>query len=430
LFGRIALILFCGLSAAHLLTLGLLLYDRAQTISSMMLAYVAKDVASSIAILERIPAEERRGWLPVIERRNYRYILGREPQDEAPADAVAQKIAATIANTLGPKYRVTTSVTQQVSSPFQFYVHLRLQDGAPLTLAMSPPGTGLSWRVLAALVFQLVTLAVASWIAVKIAARPLARLAEAAEQLGPDLRGPVLPENGPKEVARAAAAFNAMQRRIADHIAERLRILAAISHDLQSPITRMRVRTDLLDGGALKQKLQSDLAAMQALIEEGIDLARSAGRTAEAPVATDIQALLESLVYDYADSGQCVALSGHVEGPVVTRPRALRRIVTNLADNALKFGQDVEIAVEKNAQNRISIAVRDRGPGIPEAELAAVFEPFYRVEASRNRETGGSGLGLTTAHRLSIALGCELSLTNRQGGGLEARLILPATAEG
>src|SRR5262249_46656431 len=151
-----------------------------------------------------------------------------------------------------------------------------------------------------------------------------------AEQLGPDLRGPVLPENGPKEVARAAAAFNAMQRRIAHHIAERLRILAAISHDLQSPITRMLLRTDLLEDGTLKQKLQNDLAAMQAVIAEGIDLARSAGPTAEAPAATDIQALLESLVYDYADSGQRVALSGCAETPLVTQPGALRRIITNL----------------------------------------------------------------------------------------------------
>jgi signal transduction histidine kinase len=394
----------------------------------MMLAYLAKDVASSIALLERIPSEERGRWLPVIERRNYRYILSQEPAGQAAADAAAQRIAATIASALGPKYQLTVEVPFPAADPSRFDVRFTLQDGTSLTLAITRPRTGLSWWILAALVFQLVTLAIASWIAVKIAARPLARLAQAAEQLGPDLRGPHLPENGPKEVARAAAAFNAMQRRIAEHVAERLRILAAISHDLQSPITRMRLRTDLLDDVVLKQKLQNDLSAMQALIEEGIDLARSAGGTAEAEVATDIQALLESLVYDYADSGRRVGLTGCVEGPVVTRPRALRRIVTNLADNALKFGKDVQIAVEKDAPDRISIAVRDRGPGIPEAELAAVFEPFYRVEGSRNRETGGSGLGLTTAHRLSVALGGELSLANRSGGGLEARVVLPAAA--
>jgi signal transduction histidine kinase len=433
LFGRIAFILFCGLSAAHLLSLGLFLYDRAETVGSMMLAYVAKDVAGSIAILERIPAEERSAWLPVIERANYRYILGQPPGDRVerdlvPAGAAAQRIAATIADALGPRYAVTAAARSRASDQPEFHVGLRLHDGTPLTLAMSLPGTGLSWWVLAALAFQLSTLAIASGIAVRIATRPLARLARAAEELGPDLHGPVLPENGPKEVARAAAAFNAMQHRIAGHIAERLRILAAISHDLRSPITRMRLRTDLLDDGALKQKLQSDLAAMQALIEEGIDLARSAGRTAETAVATDVQALLESFVYDYADSGQRLALSGCVETPLVTRPRALRRIVTNLVDNALKFGEDVEIAVEKGAPDRLSIVVRDRGPGIPEAELDAVFEPFYRVEASRNRDTGGSGLGLTTARRLAIALDGELCLANRPGGGLEARLMLPAAA--
>jgi signal transduction histidine kinase len=158
-------------------------------------------------------------------------------------------------------------------------------------------------------------------------------------------------------------AFNAMQRRIADHFAERVRILAAISHDLQSPITRMRLRTDLLDDSTLKQKLQNDLAAMQALIEEGIDLARSAERTTETPIATDVQALLESLVYDYADSGKQVGLIGRVDTPVMTSPCTLRRIITNLVDNALKFGCEVEIAVAKQTPDRISIAVRDSGRG-------------------------------------------------------------------
>jgi signal transduction histidine kinase len=294
-----------------------------------------------------------------------------------------------------------------------------------VTLELSPPDTGLSSWVLAALAFQLAVLALFSWIAVRIATQPLARLAAAADELGPDLRGAVLDERGPREVARAAVAFNAMQRRIADHFAERVRILAAISHDLRSPITRMRLRTDLLDDSTLKQKLQNDLAAMQALIEEGIDLARSAERTTETPIATDVQALLESLVYDYADSGKQVGLIGRVDTPVMTSPCTLRRIITNLVDNALKFGCEVEIAVAKQTPDRISIAVRDSGPGIPESELGAVLEPFHRVEGSRNRDTGGAGLGLAIAHRLSTALGGELRLTNRPSRGLEAELRLP-----
>jgi signal transduction histidine kinase len=425
LFGRIALILFCGLSAAHVLSLGLLLYDRAQTVSAMMIAYLAKDVASSIAILERIPPEERKDWLPKIDRKNYHYALGREAADRTAPTATAQSVAAMVSRELGSAYAVTVNTPAQSSDPLRFDLALTLRDGTAVTVELSPPDSGLSSWVLAALAFQLAVLALFSGIAVRIATQPLARLAAAADQLGPELRGVVLDEAGPKEVARAAVAFNAMQRRIADQFAERVRILAAISHDLQSPITRMRLRTDLLDDSTLKQKLQNDLAAMQALIEEGIDLARSAEPTTETPIATDVQALLESLVYDYADSGKQVGLIGCVETPVITSPRTLRRIVTNLVDNALKFGCEVEITVAREMPDRISIAVRDSGPGIPESELGAVLEPFHRVEGSRNRDTGGAGLGLAIAHRLSTALGGELRLTNRPSRGLQAELRLP-----
>ncbi|CAN5839040.1 sensor histidine kinase [soil metagenome] len=424
LFGRIALILFFGLSAAHILSLGLLVRDRAQTVNAMMFAYLAKDVASSIAILERLPAEEREEWVPKLNRRNYRYIVDDVLVDRAPATAAAQSIATMISRELGPKYVLRATAPSNASDPLQFDVGLKLQDGTPLLVELTPPDTGLSWWVMGALAFQLAILALFSWIAVRIATHPLARLARAADELGPDFRGPALLENGPKEVARAAVAFNAMQRRIANHIAERVRMLAAISHDLQSPITRMRLRTDFLDDSALKQKLQNDLTTMQALIEECIDLARSDGRT-EAPVPIDVQALLESLVYDYADSGRHVSLLGVMGAPVIASPHTLRRIITNLVDNALKFGQDVEILIHQDGLELISISVRDRGVGIPDAELESVLEPFYRVEDSRNRETGGAGLGLAIAQRLSVAIGGELRLSNRPGGGLEAKLTLP-----
>ena len=159
-----------------------------------------------------------------------------------------------------------------------------------------------------------------------------------------------------------------------------------------------------------------------------LDLARSAAPPREASAPTDVQALLESLVYDYADSGHLVTLCGRIEGPVVTASHALRRIMTNLTDNALKFGKDAEISVERDVRGCVLIVVRDRGPGIPEPELEAVFAPFYRVEASRSRETGGAGLGLAIASHLAIALRGELRLTNRTGGGLEARLVLPCSS--
>jgi signal transduction histidine kinase len=429
LLGRIALILFCGLSAAHVLSLGLLLYDRAQTVSAMMVAYLAKDIASSVAMLDRLPAAERPQWLSKLDRRNYNYRLDPPPAQPLAASSTATGIAAIVGRELGPARAITAAAPSAFADPLRFDLHLKLADGSPLAIEVMPPETGLSPWVLSALAAQLALLGLFSWIAVREATKPLARLADAADALGPDLQGQPLAEDGPKEVAHAAKAFNAMQRRIAEHVAERVRILAAISHDLQSPITRMRLRTDMLDDQALRQKLQSDLSAMQVLIEEGLDLARSTGRATERPVRTDLKALLESLVYDYADSGRPVGLNCLVEHPVVTSPHTLRRIIINLADNALKFGCDVEIVARTEAPNRIAIVVQDRGPGIPQHELAAVLQPFHRLEGSRSRETGGTGLGLAIAQRLSTALGGELSLTNRFDGGLAAQVALPAHQE-
>lgn len=429
LLGRVALILFCGLAAAHLLSLGLLLYDRAQAVSTMMIAYLARDVASAVAILERVPPAEREQWLPRLERANYRYQLAAVPPDWRPADpgSTAAEVADRIATQIADGHAVQAMRPPAVRDPLRFAVALKLADGTAMTIAMVPPGPMLSGWVVAALAFQLAVLALFSWLAVRITTRPLARLARAADALGADLHGPALPETGPAEVAQAAIAFNAMQRRIAEHIVERERILAAISHDLQTPITRMRLRAEMLEDASLKQKFGHDLAAMQSLIAEGIDLARSAEHGTEAAIATDLRALLESVVFDYADSGQAIDLTGDVGAPIATSPRLVRRIVTNLVDNALKFGNEVEIVMDTPGPDHVAITVRDRGPGIPEDQIDAVLQPFYRLEQSRNRDTGGTGLGLAIAQRLTGALGGELTLANRPGGGLAATLTLPAT---
>jgi signal transduction histidine kinase len=217
-----------------------------------------------------------------------------------------------------------------------------------------------------------------------------------------------------------------MQRRIKDHLAERLHILAAVSHDLQTPIARMGLRAALLDDPVLREKLQGDLRAMQVLVEEGIAYARSAHGTTEPPRRIDLHALLDSLVCDYGDAGRAVRLTGRWDRPLTTRPESLRRIIGNLVDNALAFASDVEIAVEPETGERIAIAVRDRGPGIPPAELGAVLQPFHRLEGSRSRATGGTGLGLAIADQLTRGLGATLTLINRESGGLEVRVSLPA----
>jgi signal transduction histidine kinase len=424
LFGRLTLILFCGLIAAHALSFGLSTLERFQSSKDMMLAYLAKDIASSVAILERVPAAERPSWLERLERRNYKYVLRAMPSGDPKLSFLAEQIRASLAAALGPEYPLHATAVPGSAERIQIQTHLH--DGDPLVIELTPSAMPLSAWLPLLLLLQLAVLAGCTWLAVRQATRPLARLAQAADSLGPDLKSERLKEDGPLEVARAAAAFNAMQARIAEYLAERAQILAAVSHDLQTPITRMRLRADLMDDDIQQEKLYRDLDAMQALVQEGIAYARSAQSVVEPARPLDIDALLESMVYDYHDAGKTVRLSGRLGRPIISRPNALRRIVSNLLDNALRFAQDVEIAVDSEASDCVSINVLDNGPGIPEDQLTAVLTPFYRVENSRSRDSGGTGLGLAIVNQLVTGLGGTLILSNRDCGGLRAQVAIPA----
>lgn len=429
LLGRVTLILFFGLAAAHGLSFWVVVMERSMVMRGAMVSYLARDVATSVAILERVPAPERSVWLPRLARQNYSFRLD-APQSHQPSDArLAAPIVQAVSRLLEPQREVTAQAPDRPDSLLR--LQMPLADGAMLTVDLSEPRLSLSPWVLGVLAAQLALLALLSWLAVRLATRPLRELAEAADALGTAKQGPALPEDGPHEVARATTAFNAMQRRIQAHLAERMQILAAVSHDLQTPITRLRLRADLLDDTQLRDRLLADLAEMQSLVEEGIEYARSANAVREPLRLVDLDALLDSLVCDYTDPGKPVRLTGHLNGDkpgmLHTRPQALRRLIINLVDNALKFAGDAEIAVKRDA-DVISIAVLDRGPGIPESELDAVLQPFFRLENSRSRATGGTGLGLAIARQLAETLGGQLTLANRDEGGLAAAITLSTHA--
>lgn len=424
LFGRITLILFLGLAAAHTLSFWLVFIERGMAMQGMMVSYLARDVASSVAILERVPPAERPQWLRLLERRNYRFVLNPPPPGAGGSSRLAQQIGTAVAGALESSREVVAVEPGDASPDVRLRLHLKLADGTPIAVELAQPQLEVSPWVFAVLAAQLALLAFATWLAVRSATRPLTQLANAADAAGPS-GGTALAETGPREVARAAIAFNAMQGRIQAHLAERTQILAAISHDLQTPLTRLRLRTELIDDAPLRDKLLADLDALQALAREGIAYARSAHGAAEATRSVDLHALLDSLVCDYADAGQPVTLEG-AEGLMLdTRPQALRRLITNLVDNALKFAGNAQVVAGRDKYG-VFIAVCDDGPGIAPEELQAVMQPFYRIENSRSRETGGTGLGLAIAQQIAQALGGQLSLRNREEGGLEARLTLPA----
>ncbi|MFI8558658.1 sensor histidine kinase [Pseudomonas putida] len=422
LASRLALIFFTGLVLAYGLSFSLQAYERYVSSRSMMLNNLEQDVATSVAILDRLPAAERAAWLPRLERRSYRYRLDEGLSGDAMSSETPPMAAASIVKAIGKDYRLTVEEIPGPNTHFQ--VHLHLADGAPLTIDVTPMGVPTARWLPLVLLIQLMVLLLCTWLAVRLAIRPLTRLSQAVDDLDPDKPGVQLDESGPREVRYAAVAFNALQARIAAYLKERMQLLAAISHDLQTPITRMKLRVEVMDDGPDKDKLCNDLDAMEHLVREGVAYARSMDINTEAPCRINLDAFLDSLVFDYQDSGAQVERLGSSTSSLETRPHALRRVLVNLLDNALKFAGAAQLEVA-NERGRTVIRILDQGPGIPDVELADVIKPFYRVESSRNRSTGGTGLGLAIAQQLTQALGGHLTLSNRATGGLCAQIELP-----
>ncbi len=265
----------------------------------------------------------------------------------------------------------------------------------------------------------------ASIVAVRRAARPLSELAIAAERLGTDMAAPSLAEKGPREVRLASRAFNEMQRRLHRFVHDRTQMLAAISHDLRTPLTRIKLRAELLDDPEQRARISADLDEMEAMIAATLAFARD-DPARETPVRLDLAALLESLCADAAATGAAVHYSGPEHIIFTGRPTALKRAIANLIDNAVKYGGGAWVTAAETAAG-VRVSVEDHGPGIPQEEQERVFEPFYRIESSRSRSTGGAGLGLSVVRAAARAHGGDVVLVNRPQGGLRAALILPRT---
>ena len=253
--------------------------------------------------------------------------------------------------------------------------------------------------------------------------RPLGDLAKAADAVGRGTTVQPLKERGARELKRATRAFNAMQERLNRYLDSRTRVLAAMSHDLRTPITRLRLRVESIEDEALRTRCVEDLDEMTRMVRGALSMFRGLNDE-EQTVAVDIDALLLELQRRYGEVNANVAIEGQAAVPFPGKPLALKRCLGNLVDNALQYGELATIAVT-DSDDELTIRVLDNGPGIPEAELERVFEPFYRLESSRNRATGGTGLGLSIARDVAQAHGGSLTLANRSGGGLEAKLVLP-----
>lgn len=426
LLARLLLIVSLGLLLANGMTLASLLIERMSSARTVMLGNLENDVATSVAILDRLPAAERPQWLTQLDRGNYSYELspgetGTPPTSRRSRDAVNSLRAA-----LGDTWPLR--IVSLPGDREHIQVHLTLHDGSPLTINLWPHMPAIATWLPIVLIAQLLLLLGFGWLAVRQVTRPFTQFIRAVDTLKPASPSvqPV-PEGGPVEVRQAARAFNDLQQRIQDHLKEKSQILAAISHDLQTPITRMKLRVEMSEQPDLRDKLLSDLDQMSRLVREGIAYARSAEGLEEKPQTVSLNAFIDTLACDYQDIGLAVSFTpSGGDDRFSVRPQALRRVITNLTDNALKFGHRADIVLSRTGSERVEFSVCDSGPGIPERELQAVLEPFYRLENSRSRHTGGTGLGLAIASQLVGQMNGTLTLSNRPEGGLQATVVLVA----
>jgi signal transduction histidine kinase len=272
------------------------------------------------------------------------------------------------------------------------------------------------------LTFQLISLIIAAWYGAKLLSRPIQRLSDAAERLSENLDSEPLDETGPREARQAAHTFNKMQRKIIEQVKQRSRMLGAVSHDLRTPLSRLKLRLEQIDDDKLQSQMRQDLDDMISMLDATLTYLHEQ-RTSEQPQLMDVQALVESLCENAQDQGADVQANGHC-APLQVQPMALRSCVNNLLDNALRYAGQALITLEDHREQLI-IRVIDHGPGIAAEQREAVFEPFFRLEGSRNRNSGGVGLGMTIAREAAERLGGELKLEETPGGGLTAVIRLP-----
>jgi len=458
LFGRLVLVMLTGLVLAQLLTAFILLRDRGQVLYEAVRENLIVRTAGIVRLLDSLSPAERQRLLPLLTGSEFQITLSPQPlpaidvetDSRVASDVVRRQLSARLPEKSDIRVSVEGAVMEMpvpgmhrrmmggppMSGPWAyargvhamarfFRIQVELADGSWVRFERGLPEELFDWpgKLLVAIAVLLLSVILISLFGVHSIVRPLRELRQAAEGLGKDIHQPPLDLTGPGEVRETARAFNTMQQRLKSYLDDRAGILAAVSHDLKTPLTRIRLRAEMMDDDELRTKTMKDLDDMEAMVVATLDFMRGA-ETAEASLRLDLMALLESIQQDALDAGKPVSIEGHVDTPYTGKPLALKRCLVNLVENAVRYGGRGEIGIDETPQEVI-IEIRDRGPGIPEPMLEKVFDPFVRLEGSRAQHTGGSGLGLGIARNIARAHGGDLTLHNREGGGLCARLRLP-----
>lgn len=448
--GRSILAMVLGLALSHLVSNLFYATDRADQLLASGGEHAVQWAATVAALTEAVPVDMRREVVEATESHGHWSTLTDEPVVHATSSSnwrsvvLLGALAEHEADMKGRDPRIAYARRGDGTPEVAYWsgylrslagarmpdemalVSQRLADGSWINVAapLRPAPSYFSIRLGLSLTVMLLAVTLFTALVVARITAPLHALADAAEALGVDVRAPRLPESGPVEVRRTARAFNLMQDRIRGFVEDRTRMLAAIAHDLGTPITRLRLRAEFVEDPETRDKMQRDLDDMERMVRSALAFMRD-DAAVEPHLRVDLGSILARICDDLTDAGGNVACDDVPRGLLVDcRPQALRRALSNLIENACKYGTSARVTV-RVAESEIQIVIDDDGPGIPEPLLEEAFRPFRRLDESRNLETGGTGLGLAVARSILRAHGGDVTLQNRPGGGLRATVRLP-----
>ncbi|GKY89688.1 ATP-binding protein [Sinisalibacter aestuarii] len=446
---QLVLLIIIALGIAQFVSLWLFADERSLAIRAALGFEAAGRAANVARLIEEAPADLRPSIIRAANSPLVRFDLGTKPlvqhSDHSDGGLVETRVRALLNDSYSRDIRVELHQIQGAILPLpnlsheMTEMHLAMMRGELSAIEMNlsisiaggqwlnvstrferPP---IQWPLYSMLTFGLTAMALlvaVSWFVMTGLLGPLRRLAGASERLGRGEDIDALPERGPQEVRELTAGFNRMQDRLTRFVADRTRVLAALGHDLRSPLTAMRVHSEMVEEDETRESLVATVEEMQSMVEATLTFAK--GLSGNEPMQdVDLQSFLEAL------RGDMVVPFVLSDGPEVTvrlRPNAIRRALRNVIENAVRYGGSATLGWI-SADGEIEISVTDRGPGIPTAELERVFDPFFRLEESRSLETGGHGLGLSIARSILRAQGGEISLVNHPDGGLIATIRLP-----
>ncbi len=439
LAGQTVLVMLIALTASHLVSMWTFSHERANTPDDRGSRTLVGHIAEVAQLVEGSPAE----WRPVLLKAANGPGFSVEIAEAAfrpsgPETVEEQRLRVLLEDQVG------RPVTVRLSDPENGNPHnhpdvsgdhlppghrleagVHLADGLWLRFHTQIPRAVSIWSSEALTSLSLMTAGVllASFWAVRRLTRPLREFAEAAERLGKDVKAPPLVVRGPTELRQSQKAFNEMQERLRRMIENRLQMVAAISHDLRTPITLLRLRVEFVEDDEARSKILETLDEMESLVRSTLAFARDEAIQEERRVV-DVASLVRSICDDLSDAGTDVECRTPEKLPYECRPAALRRAFLNIVENAVKYGHRARVNMFTR-HGDIRLTVDDDGPGIPGEEMPRVFMPFYRIEQSRCRETGGVGLGLALAQSIIHAHGGAIHLHNRPEGGLRVEVELP-----